>query len=502
MCGIAAIFGTCRDDRSDLVLGMLRKIRHRGDPEHFGEIREFPNGAMGTNRLAIVARGAGRQPMGTSDGRYWVVFNGEIYNHRVVRDQLETLGHHFATTCDTEVLAHAYQEWGKAMLGRIDGQFAFVVFDAEARSYFAARDPLGIKPLYWACQDGTVFFASEQKCLVGHAGDIRELPPGNYLERGVAHRYFDIETEPAVGDGEDPARCCRRLLAESVRKRVDTDLPLAVMFSGGIDSAVVLHLARQFHPNVTAFTMGLPGAADLAVATRYCRELGIPQVICPLGPRKLIRELPRVIREAEFFEGIDAMDACVAHFGYQKARAKGFKVALCGEGSDEVLMGYDLFVGHPQPQELMRYRVANLHRTDLQRVDRAAMLNGVEARVPFLDIDFLRFAYHLHPSLKLRGGTTKWILREAFRSELPDYILWRPKVRMPDGTGLHSLLHDYAGRQRDCLDTSLRRRLAIENVQQAFFLQTYLSAGLPIPRERFRRPGLDYNANGYFHFVT
>ena len=150
----------------------------------------------------------------------------------------------------------------------------------------------------------------------------------------------------------------------------------------------------------------------------------------------------------------------------------------------------------------MRYRVGNLHRTDVQRVDRASMLNRVEARVPFLDTEFLRFAYHLPPSLKLRAGTAKWVLREAFRGELPDYILDRPKVRMPDGTGLHRRLHDYAAKQQTCLHPSLGSRLGVENAQQAYFLQTYLDAGLPVPHERFRRPGLDYNTDGYFRFVT
>jgi asparagine synthase (glutamine-hydrolysing) len=130
------------------------------------------------------------------------------------------------------------------------------------------------------------------------------------------------------------------------------------------------------------------------------------------------------------------------------------------------------------------------------------MLNRVEARVPFLDTELLRFSYHLPLSLKLRGGTTKWILREAFRGDLPDYILRRPKVRMPDGTGLHRRLYDYAGRQAVAIDPSLGSRLGIENPQQAFFLRMYLDAGFPVPAERFRRPGLDYNGDGYFRFVT
>ena len=385
---------------------------------------------------------------------------------------------------------------------RLDGQFAFVIFDTQSGSCFAARDPMGIKPLYWGRLDDAILFASEQKCLVPHTHDIRTLPPGHYLAGERIHRYFDLNSAPRSGASEEPVACFRHLLDRAVRKRIDTDLPIAVMFSGGIDSAAVLHLARQYHPNVTAFTLGFPGAADLQVAKRFCEEFGIPQVICPLREEEVINLLPRIVHGAEFFESIDAMDASVAYFGYERAHACGFKVALCGEGSDEVLAGYDLFMEHPDPDGLMRYRVSNLHRTDVQRVDRTAMLNRVEARVPFLDTEFLHFCYHLPLSLKLKGGMTKWILREAFRGELPEYVLHRPKVRMPDGTGLHRRLYDYAGRQTVRIDPSLSNHLGIENTQQAFFLQMYLDAGLPAPQERFRRPGLDYNADGYFRFVT
>jgi asparagine synthase (glutamine-hydrolysing) len=502
MCGIAAVIGTQEARWTEPVLGMLREIHHRGDPGNFGEVRSFSTAALGTNRLAIVDRDNGRQPVPSSDGRYWVVFNGEIYNHASLRAELQATGCRFATACDTEVIVNGYQQWGEDVVARLDGVFAFVIFDTETRSWFAARDPMGIKPLYWASQGETVLFASEQKCLVGYAGEINSMPPGHFLSGHRLHRYFDLEEPPANGKGEDSVVRFRHLLAEAVRKRVDSDLPIAVMFSGGIDSAAVLHLARQYHPDVTAFTLGFAGAADLKVAKRYCDEFGVRQVICPLREEVVLGLLPRIVHGAEFFEPIDAMDACVAYFGYQRAHEHGFKVALCGEGSDEVLAGYDLFLEHPQPRELMRYRVGNLHRTDVQRVDRASMLNRIEARVPFLDANLLRFSYHLPMDLKLKGATTKWVLREAFRGELPDYVVDRPKVRMPDGVGLHRLLYDHAGRQTARISPSLRRRLGIENAQQAYFLQLYLDAGFPVPRERFRRPGLDYNADGYFRFVT
>jgi len=501
MCGIAATIGGPEDRCRSLVLKMLRAIAYRGDPEHFGEVRSFPFAALGTNRLAIVDRENGTQPVPSDDGRYWVAFNGEIYNHAMLRRELELAGARFTTATDTEVIVQGYRVWGDAIVDRLDGQFAFVIIDTRARSWFAARDPMGVKPLYWGRQGDLTLIASEQKCLAPHVGDIHTLRPGHVLADGRSRRYFDLERLPAE-NSENPVARFRSLMTDAVRKRVDTDLPVAVMFSGGIDSSVVLHLARQFHPDVTAFTLGFPGAADLEVASRYCEEFNVPQVICSLRAEDVITLLPWIGPAAEFFEPIDAMDACVAYFGYHRARQLGFKVALCGEGSDELLMGYDLFREHPQPRELMRYRVHNLHRTDVQRVDRAAMLNRVEARVPFLDRALLRFAYHLPINLKLWDGTSKWILREAFRGDLPDYITDRPKVRMPDGTGLHRLLYDHAGRQAVQFDAAAHAALRIETPQQAYFLRKYLDAGLPLPRERFRQRGLDYNADGYFRFVT
>jgi asparagine synthase (glutamine-hydrolysing) len=263
----------------------------------------------------------------------------------------------------------------------------------------------------------------------------------------------------------------------------------------------VLHFARKHHPNVTAFTIGFEGAADIAVARRYCEEFSVPQHITYLREDEMVGIIPKVVYEAEFFEGIDVMDSCLGFYVYREIRSQGMKVALCGEGSDEVLAGYDLFREHPDKTALMRYRVSNLHRTDLQRVDRSSMMNSVEARVPFLDKAFLSFSYRVPMHLKLRDGVEKWILREALRQELPDYIAERRKVRMPDGTGLQNRLFNHA-RQGAVLPDQVIQGLSIRTPQEAFFLKQYLDAGFPLPSERFRRPVFDFSENGYFRFIS
>lgn len=514
MCGIVAIIdpaaaagdagGGAPARREAQLVSMLDRIRHRGDPEHFGERWVAAGVALGTNRLAIVDRAHARQPLSDHEGSIRVVFNGELYGFQGLRHELECRGHRFRTASDTEVLIHAYLEWGDEFVERLDGMYAFVLYDRRRRRFVAARDHVGIKPLYHAVREGVHYFASEQKCLLGHADDVRPVLPGTYVTSDGTFRHFTLE----VPDGEAWDRPDAEAVAEyqalfddAVRKQVDTDLPVAVMFSGGIDSAAVLHVARQHHPDVTAFTVGFEGAADIAVATRYCREFGVPHVVSYLDPKALVDLVPSIVYGAEFFEAIDTVDACVGYLSYRAVRERGFKVALCGEGSDEVLAGYDLFRTHQDPLGLMSYRIHNLHRTDLQRVDRSSMLNTVEARVPFMDRFVLQFASSLPMRLKLRDGVEKWVLREAFKDRLPPYIANRPKVRMPDGTGVKTTILDHARRDVE-FDQEIVRALGIDTREGVFFLKEYVDAGFPVPHERFKRRGFDYAANGYFEFIS
>ncbi|MEV4221985.1 asparagine synthase (glutamine-hydrolyzing) [Nonomuraea sp. NPDC049725] len=509
MCGIAAIIDprVVAEDAHRLaardreLIAMLAKIWHRGDPECFAERRSEVGAALGANRLAIVDREHAQQPQSDQHGRIWVAYNGELYGFQDVRRELERLGHRFRTTSDTEVIAQAYAEWGPDMLGRFNGMFAFVVFDSERRTFLAARDHVGMKPLYYVVSDGVYRFASEQKCLLGVPGEIRTLPPGSYLtERGVT-RYHQLDDTPCDLPERDMVARYRELFDDAVRRQVDTDLPVAVTFSGGIDSAAVLASARLHHPAVTALTIGFEGAADIEVARRYCQEHDIPHVVAHLNRDALVDIIPDIVYGAEFFEAIDVMDTCVGYFAFELAKRHGFKLALCGEGSDEVMAGYDLFRHHHDPVDLMRYRVANLHRTDLQRVDRSSMMNSVETRVPFMDRHLLEFAYSVPMEMKLRGGVDKWLLREAFKDRLPAYITNRPKIRMPDGSGMKNTLVEYA-RAQDVEDDTLAKSIGIDSREGAYFLERYLEAGFPMPAERFKRAGYDYSPNGYFEFVS
>lgn len=510
MCGIAAIIDDgCTAEsaehtaaRERELVTMLDRIRYRGDAANFGERWSGTGAALGTNRLAIVDREHAQQPLSDPTGQVHLAYNGELYGFDGLRAELIRLGHRFVTHSDTEVVLHAYLEWEEGCVDRLDGMFAFVIHDARSNTFLAARDHVGIKPLYYTVTDGVYAFASEQKCLTGRGSEVHTVLPGTYLTPAGTTRYVDFGVPAATPmPAHEAAQRYRQLFDDAVRKMVQTDLPVAVTFSGGIDSAAVLHTARKYHPNVTAVTIGFDGAADVEVAQRYCKEFDVPHEVAQLDRDALVDVIPEIVYGAEFFEPIDAMDTCVGYFAFKLAREHGFKVALCGEGSDEVMAGYDLFRSHPDPQELMRYRVGNLHRTDLQRVDRSSMLNSIETRVPFMDRALLEFAYSVPMDLKLRDGMEKWLLREAFAGELPSYVLHRPKVRMPDGSGMKNTLRDHA-RQAGADLPDPAPGLDMGSPEGRFFLTRYLEAGFALPRERFKRSGYDYSANGYFDFIS
>jgi asparagine synthase (glutamine-hydrolysing) len=521
LCGIAAIIDTrggaagpdgetpaTSVNREKQLLEMLARIRHRGDEEHFGERLAVPGAALGTNRLAIVGRKDGGQPLADASGLVSVVFNGELYGYEQLRARLRRGGYAFRTSSDTEVLLAAYLEWGESFVGRLDGMYAFVIHDRRFGSFLAGRDHIGIKPLYHLVRDGVHFFASEQKCLVGLArpeglgggAEVEEVPPGTYLVDGLKSvPHFALSAGTLACSAEEAASRYRVLFDAAVHKQADTDLKVAVLFSGGIDSAAVLEAACRFHPQVTAFTVGYEDSDDVEVAARYCAERDIAHVVTVLDREAVAEIIPTVIRAGELFEAIDVMDACVAYFAYQAVREHGFKVALCGDGSDEVLAGYAVFRHHPDPARLMAYRTRNLYRTDLQRVDRMSMLHSVETRVPFLDRYLLEFGYRLPMALKLRDGMEKWVLREACRGLLPDYIVDRVKSRMTDGSGLTDAV---MSRPRPAGGTdAIARRLGVDTEGGRFFLDEYLKAGYPVPRERWKRPGYDYLDADYVEYT-
>jgi asparagine synthase (glutamine-hydrolysing) len=429
-----------------MFASMLAAVRPRGEVE---EVSRTPGLLAGTQRLRIVDRDRAVQPWGSADGRWLLCYNGEIFNHRELREELRRHGRRFRGESDTEVVLEAFGQWGTCAVRRLRGEFAFVITDLAGRRSYLARDPLGVKPLYWSVRSGCLHVASEVKALVGVRAAIFEVPPGQHgwADAGKApdlSPYLDL---PRLGEGAEPvtdpaeaAKLIRLAFEDSVRVRTDTDLTVGVILSGGLDSSLTLQHVRAMHPDCVAFTVGAPGSEDIAFASRLCAELRVPHEVVEIRPHRIrLADVREAIRISELTEYGDIINAVVSVPLFRRVRERGIKVVLAGDGSDELFGGYPMYdrIGPAQARRLFAHKLANLGRTELQRVDRAAMSSGVEVRVPFLDLGLVDLAMRLPMELKVAGGVEKRILREAFADVLPPYILQRPKNPMSHSSGLH-----------------------------------------------------------------
>jgi asparagine synthase (glutamine-hydrolysing) len=370
----------------------------------------------------------------------------------MLRGELRHLGRQFRSQSDTEVLAEGFQQWGAGAVRRLRGEFAFVIADRSAGHVYLARDRLGVKPLYWSVRNGCLHVASEVKALVPAGAPISEVPAGfhGWAGPGRAPRltsYSDLlepdapsEVPASLDDPDEAAILIRKALRDSVRVRLDTDLPVGVILSGGVDSSLILLHAFALHPDCVAVTIGAPGSEDIEYARRLAADLGVKHEVIEISPRDIrLDQIREAIRISELTEYGDIINAVVSVPLFRRVAELGIKVVLTGDGSDELFAGYPMYsqVGPEQARRLFLHKIANLGRTELQRVDRASMAHGVEARVPFLDPALVEVAKRVPMALKSRDGTDKWILRQAFADILPYYIWRRPKNPMSHSSGLH-----------------------------------------------------------------
>jgi asparagine synthase (glutamine-hydrolysing) len=450
MCGIALIIGP--NPSPTAFDSMLNSIASRGEVrETLSDDRHL----LGTQRLKIVDRERAIQPWSSPDGRWSVCYNGEVYNFRSLRSELAALGHVLRSDSDTEVILEAFLEWGERAVHRLRGEFAFAVVDTTADQVYLARDPLGVKPLYWSRHEGHLYVASELKALVPVGGRVCGIPPGHHgwaspLQDPAVTAYVELLS---MGDGDEPvtdvgeaARQVRAALEDSIRVRLDTDLTVGVVLSGGLDSTLTLLHVREMHPDCVAFTIGTPGSDDVSYARRVTRELRVDHEVIDVAPGDIrLPDIREAIRLSELTEYGDVINAVVSRLLFARVHSCGVKVVLCGDGSDELFGGYEMY-RQPDPalrQRLFQHKLHNLERTELQRVDRTSMGQGVEARVPFLDLALVRLAMRLPIELKLRDGQDKWILRHAFADILPSYVRQRPKNPMSHSSGLHERVRLY-----------------------------------------------------------
>ncbi|SCL33267.1 asparagine synthase (glutamine-hydrolysing) [Micromonospora rhizosphaerae] len=444
MCGIALSIGPEADPAT--FRRMLGVLAPRGEVT---ETRQETGLLAGARRLRIVDRDRAVQPWVSADERFLLCYNGEVFNHHELRGELTRLGYTFRSDSDTEVVLAAFLRWGEDVVRRLRGEYAFAVVERATGRAYLARDPLGVKPLYWTRSPGCLHLASEVKALVGHGAPVSEVPPGHHgwadPGRGVRLRpHVDLLNLgaglPVIDDPDEAALLVRAALTDSIRMRLDTDLTVGVVLSGGLDSSLALLHVREMHPDCVAVTVGVPDSPDVAYARRLAADLGVPHEVIELRPRDIrLADVREAIRMSELTEYGDIINAIVSVPIFRRLRALGIKVVLTGDGSDELFGGYPMYlqVGPKRSRRLFLHRIRNLCRTELQRVDRASLGHGVEARVPFLDLSVVELAMRLPLELKMRDGQDKWIVRRAFADILPDYIRRRPKNPMSYSSGLH-----------------------------------------------------------------
>ena len=446
MCGIAVAIDWDGADKA--VRHLIAGILHRGDVTD-PAVLVGDRIAMCTRRLRIVDGAHGVQPQASFDERFLVSLNGEIYNHIAIRLELETLGVRFRTGCDTEVVANAIRVWGVSAIKRFAGMYAFVAIDTATGEFLAARDPFGVKPLYLIRSGEGFLFCSEIRPLLEtvEEGEVLLLPPGFMLTRNYCGRHYVLPS-PAVLSASSSAEL-DRILSDAVRIRLPPDLPVSALFSGGIDSTLVVHYARRFRPAMPVYIAVGPDAPDRIYAERYAAltALDLREVNVDVRSGGTLELVEAVVDAVETFEPAVIRPSVYTYRVSQRIHQDGFRVALCGEGADELFAGYEpLEAAFTQANTvgcgLRKQCLDMMHRANLQRVDRCSMRFQLEIREPFLDQSLVAFATRLDRSALLERTVDALVgkaplrnLYDLYPSQLPTFIRDRRKALFHEGAG-------------------------------------------------------------------
>lgn len=451
MSGIFVKTGRKERDQAERV---IQSMHHRG-PDGREEV-VLDSFYLAYCRLSIVGENDGKQPIANQEKTKWMVANGEIYNHQLLKNTFIP-DEQLCTSSDCEIPLKLYETIGSGAIKYLDGMFAFVVVDTEKNTFLAARDTLGMKPLYYGNDhQGNTIFASELKTLYVVTDDVHEFPAGHYYtpEEGFVS-YRKIE-KPALEDilKEDDLSTMilgiREHLNESVKKCLMADTEVGVLLSGGLDSSLIALLASENNNRnnpLKTFCVGSENSDDVRRAREVAREIGSEHYEYIFTEQDLIEYLPEVIYHLESYEA-SLVRSAIPNFFVSKLASKHVKVILSGEGADELFSGYQ-YLKHIKNTERLNeelIRILNsMHHISLQRADRMSMAHSVELRAPFLDINLIEYALRIPASLKLKDGELeKWILRKSYDGRLADNIIWRDKAEFSEGSGALNILEVYA----------------------------------------------------------
>lgn len=465
MCGIAAIF-KIKEQTQELrkkALEMAKKIRHRG-PDWSG-IYCGGSAILAHERLSIVDPQSGGQPLYSPDKKQILAVNGEIYNHREIRERFKGR-YEFQTGSDCEVILALYREKGTDFLEDLSGIFAFALYDEEKDDFLIARDPIGVIPLYIGRdKEGKIYCASELKALEGFCDSYEPFLPGHcYIgSEGVMKRWYTRDwmkydkSLPETVSSEtyqQEVTAVHDALEDAVRRQLMSDVPYGVLLSGGLDSSVISAIAKQFAakrietdgqkdawwPQLHSFAVGLEGSPDLAKAREVADFIGTVHHEIHYTIQEGLDAIRDVIYYIETYDVTTVRASTPMYLLARVIKSMGIKMVLSGEGADEVFGGYLYFHKAPDArafhEETVR-KLSKLYLYDCLRANKSLSAWGVEGRVPFLDKEFLDVAMRIHPASKMCPGKTieKKVVREAFAHLLPESVAWRQKEQFSDGVG-------------------------------------------------------------------
>ncbi|MGN2610773.1 asparagine synthase B [Aliivibrio fischeri] len=458
MCSIFGIL----DIKSDptllrtTALEMSKKLRHRG-PDWSG-IYSSDKAILAHERLAIVGLNSGAQPLYSEDKKHILAVNGEIYNHKELREKYAD-NYTFQTDSDCEVILALYREKGADLLEDLNGIFAFILYDEEKDEYLIGRDHIGIIPMYHGYDEhGNYYVASEMKALVPVCKSISEFPPGHFYSSKDTEptRYYlrDWMDYDAVKDNPTSKEDLTQALEDAVKRQLMTDVPYGVLLSGGLDSSITSAVAKRFAamrieddekseawwPQLHSFAVGLEGAPDLKAAREVADKLGTVHHEMTYTIQEGLDAIRDVIYHIETYDVTTIRASTPMFLMGRKIKAMGIKMVLSGEGADEIFGGYLYFHKAPNKKEFHEETVRKLlalNMFDCARANKSLAAWGVEGRVPFLDKEFIDVAMRLNPQDKMcgNGKMEKHILRECFEHYLPEAIAWRQKEQFSDGVG-------------------------------------------------------------------
>lgn len=505
MCGILCVLGVYRGAESikSDVLTRSRRLRHRG-PDWSGVYCK-DKVIIAHERLAIVGVDSGAQPILSEDGKHILAVNGEIYNHLDLRKNLKKPGK-FLTESDCEIIIHLNKECTpEEMCNKLNGMFAFVLYNEATQRYIIARDHCGIIPLYWGRdKDGAVWVASEMKALHDMCITFEDFPPGHYYDStvGEVEKWYNPKwhDEKYIPTTPVDLNRLREEFEASVHRQLMSDVPYGVLLSGGLDSSLISAIAACYikkNPSewgvLHSFSIGLEGSPDLAAAQVVANAIGTKHHGFHFTVQEGLDALSDVIYHLETYDVTTCRAATPMYLMSRKIKALGIKMVLSGEGADEIFGGYLYFHKAPSKEDMqgeLSRKVKGLYKFDCLRANKSTCAWGVEARVPFLDKEFMGYALdNIDPADKMcgvNGGARieKHILREAFKGYLPDEILWRQKEQFSDGVGYNWIdsIKEFAASKVTDVDLANAKYRFPHNppqTKEAYFIRSTFASHFP-----------------------